>query len=343
MTLKNEMIESLEQLLGEPIAGIEKIGAGGNSRVYRVDTMNGSYAAKFYFQQTAGGRDRLDAEFGSLRFLWDNGIRSVPQPLVADREQQIAVYQYLHGSEIPAERVTEEHIDQLTNLLVSLRKLVAIPEAAILPLAAEASFSVAGIVDNIHARFDLLQGVSGQEPIYQELTQFLADRFAPALGRWENAALTVLGEDAYSTDVPLAARTLSPSDFGFHNALLGEDGRLSFVDFEYFGWDDPVKMISDFMWHPRSTMATTLKDRYAGRLLEAFGDLDGMDLRLQAVFPLFGLKWCMILLNEFRPEKLARRRFANGSTGEIESVLAVQLAKARNTLARVDQGPKQFS
>lgn len=340
---QNEMVESLEQLLGEPIAGIEKIGAGGNSRVYRVDTMKGSVAAKFYFRHTAGGRDRLDAEFGSLHFLWDNNIRSIPQPLVADRERQIAVYQYLPGSEIPAERVTEAHIDQLTDFLASLRKLAALPEAATLPFAAEASFSVADIVDNIHARFDLLQEVSGKEPIHQELTQFLEDRFAPALGRWENAARIVLGEDAYSADIPLAARTLSPSDFGFHNALLGEDGRLSFVDFEYFGWDDPVKMVSDFMWHPRSTMATMLKDRYAGRLMEAFGDLDGMDLRLQAVFPLFGLKWCMILLNEFRPEKLARRRFASGFNGEIETVLAAQLAKAQHTLARVDQGPKQFS
>lgn len=337
------MVESLVQLLGEPIAGIEKIGAGGNSRVYRVDVMSGSFAAKFYFQRAADGRDRLDAEFGSLRFLWDNGIRCIPQPLVADRERQIAVYQYLPGSEIPAEHVTEAHIDQLTEFLASLSALATVPDAAVLPFAAEASFSVAGIVDNIRARFDLLQGVSGEKPIYKDLTQFLHDEFAPALGCWESAARIALGEAAYSTDIPPTARTLSPSDFGFHNALLGDDGSISFLDFEYFGWDDPAKMVSDFLWHPRSTMADALKDRYVNRLMEAFSDLDGLGLRLQAVLPLFGLKWCMILLNEFRPEKLARRRFANGSTDEIEPVLVTQLAKARNTLARVEQGQSRFS
>jgi len=340
---QNEMVESLAQLLGEPIAGIGKIGAGGNSRVYRVDVMGGSFAAKFYFQRTADGRDRLDAEFGSLRFLWDNGIRCIPQPLVADRERQIAIYQYLPGSEIPAEHVIDANIDQLTDFLASLRALAVIPDAALLPLAAEASFSVAGIVDNIRTRFGLLQGVNGEKLIYQDLTQFLHDEFAPALARWESAARIVLGQAAHSADLPLAARTLSPSDFGFHNALLGDDGRLSFLDFEYFGWDDPAKMISDFLWHPRSTMADALKDRYVNRLMETFSDLDGLGLRLQAVLPLFGLKWCMILLNEFRPEKLARRRFANGSTDEIDTVLVTQLAKARNTLARVEQGPKQFS
>ena len=43
----------------------------------------------------------------------------------------------------------------------------------------------------------------------------------------------------------MAQRALSPSDFGLHNALRGQDGQLRFVDFEYFGWDDPVKLVSD--------------------------------------------------------------------------------------------------
>lgn len=340
---QNDMIESLEQLLGEPIAGIEKIGAGGNSRVYRIYATSSSFAAKFYFQRTADGRDRLAAEFNSLRFLWDNNVRCIPQPLLADRKQQIAIYQYLPGSEISAERVTQENIDQLTDFLASLRQLSVVPDAVMLPLAAEAALSAAAVVNNIRARLNLLQAVCGQEPVYQDLTQFLLEQFAPALGRWETEARAMLGEGAYSRDLPAAARTLSPSDFGFHNALLGVDGRLSFLDFEYFGWDDPAKMLSDFLWHPRSTMAENLKDRFAERLMETFGDSEGLDIRLRAVFPLFGLKWCMILLNEFRPENLARRRFANGSTDKIESVLVAQLTKARNTLARVDQGPRRFS
>ena len=44
-------------------------------------------------------------------------------------------------------------------------------------------------------------------------------------------------------------RCLSPSDFGFHNALAqGETVR--FIDFEYAGWDDPAKTVCDFFHHP---------------------------------------------------------------------------------------------
>ena len=43
---------------------------------------------------------------------------------------------------------------------------------------------------------------------------------------------------------------LSPSDFGFHNALVDDDGQVTFLDFEYAGRDDPAKLVSDFFCQP---------------------------------------------------------------------------------------------
>ena len=51
-----------------------------------------------------------------------------------------------------------------------------------------------------------------------------------------------------------AHRALSPSDFGLHNALRTKDGQLRFIDFEYFGWDDPVKLVSDTAIQPGSSL-----------------------------------------------------------------------------------------
>jgi hypothetical protein len=44
-------------------------------------------------------------------------------------------------------------------------------------------------------------------------------------------------------DAPLSARlqVLSLSDFGLHNPLRHPDGKLAFLGFEYFGWDEPAK------------------------------------------------------------------------------------------------------
>jgi hypothetical protein len=42
------------------------------------------------------------------------------------------------------------------------------------------------------------------------------------------------------------ARTVCPSDFGFHDALRTPSGRLISLDFDYFGWDDPARLAAIF-------------------------------------------------------------------------------------------------
>ena len=42
--------------------------------------------------------------------------------------------------------------------------------------------------------------------------------------------------------------------------------------------------------------------------------------RVAAVYPLFGLKWCLILLNEFLPADFLRRQFAAKRRGDRPAV-----------------------
>jgi adenylate kinase len=50
---------------------------------------------------------------------------------------------------------------------------------------------------------------------------------------------------------------------------------------------------------------------------------------------MFGLKWCLILLNEFLPAQLLRRRFAGMSDRDREARQTEQLAKAQSMLSMV--------
>src|SRR5882672_10167941 len=83
--------ELLARLLGEPVSSVERVGRGRNSRVYRVCSRSGDYAAKFYFQKTADGRDRMQVEFDALSFLWGQGVRRIARPVRADAERQVAL------------------------------------------------------------------------------------------------------------------------------------------------------------------------------------------------------------------------------------------------------------
>ena len=93
-----------------------------------------------------------------------------------------------------------------------------------------------------------------------------------------------------AADLPIAQRTLSPSDFGFHNALKRPDGRLAFLDLEYFGWDDPAKTIADFLLHPGMELSLPLRTHFLHRAIESFPTVPGLLLRVRVVYLLFALK-----------------------------------------------------
>ena len=129
---------------------------------------------------------------------------------------------------------------------------------------------------------------------------------------------------------------LSPSDFGFHNSIKLKDGRIQFIDFDYFGWDDPVKLTADFIWHPAMNLNKGLKDRWQKAMLEIFKDDKSFEDRLKAALPLYGLRWALIVLNEFLPEFKDRRKEAGDSElYDIQKARQIQLEKAHRYYDKV--------
>jgi hypothetical protein len=311
-----------QKLLGVSDLSLETIDGGLNSRVYRLTAPSGVYALKTYFRHASDSRARTDTEFQALRFLWDNGESAVPEPIAAAPHDDCAIYEWIDGDRISDP--TEEHVRAATSFLSRLRRLKNRPGADRLRPASEACFSGAALVDCLRRRLaPLLEGAD-----HKQLSVFLRDEFCPNLEKICQRSRTMLAE-GYDRELPPEHRTLSPSDFGFHNALLRREGGVVFLDLEYFGWDDPVKLIADFLIHPGMTVAPDRKCQYAAAMLREFPEtLD----RFDALFPLFGLKWCLILLNEFLPEHLLRRKFAGMSERDRETRQIEQLAKAKNML-----------
>ncbi|HUE76019.1 MAG TPA: hypothetical protein VMP10_04250 [Chloroflexota bacterium] len=326
--------EILAALTGSPVRAVERIGRGGNSKVYRVDCADGrSYAAKFYFQRTMDELDRLDVEFTSLQFLWQNGERSIPQPLALDRARQIAVYEFVPGEPIDSRDVSIKDIEEIVAFAARLKKLSAVPNSDRLPRAAEACFSFEEFDAIIRGRLTRLESVRGETPSHLELRSFLNGELRDALESSVRNVRDRVGRAGWSAQLAPSARTLSPSDFGFHNALRSPDGSLRLLDLEYFGWDDPAKLIADFVLHPGMDLNDEVKAAYVDGLLKAFADDAQLIERLGLLFPLFAIKWCEIILNEFVPDFLERREFAVRGTVDREVVRMRQLAKARKMLS----------
>lgn len=324
----------MARLVGGEPRSLVPIGGGRNSQVFRVEASDGRYyALKAYFRHPGDARDRLGVEFGALCFLWEQGIRCIPEPLARDPQAALGLFEF-----IPGERPllpSREEVDAAFSFLAGLKRLGGSPAAQALPEASEACFSFQALAENIQLRFDRLAATASNLEKQSELAAFLNEALEPA---WRNLlkgcreACRGRGV-SFETVLPLSQRTLSPSDFGFHNALRTERG-LVFLDFEYFGWDDPAKMLADFLLHPGLDLSLDQRQRFAKGLLENLA-VDGLARRTRLAFPLFGVKWCLILLNEFLPGPLDRRAFADHSAQSTTERQVCQLAKARKKLQQL--------
>ncbi len=324
-------------LAGAEVLALEPVTGGGNNRVYGAALADGrKVAAKCYPSQKEDLRDRLGVEFGGLSFLAQQGVGpALPRPLAADREAGVALYEWIEGEAVAAsdpEAREPGDVDRALGLLAKLHELRLAPGAKDIPPGSDPCFSGADLVTGIAGRRERLGEVAGDN---DSLRAFLCGEFDAALEEATQRVIENYGVAGMDFDAPIAEpeRTLSPSDFGFHNARRREDGSLVFLDFEYFGWDDPAKLTADILMHPGMVLSAEEDERFRRGLAEINRKDPAYEKRLSALWPLFGLRWCLILLNEFLPERWFRRLYADGERDR-ETAQARQLEKAEDMLRR---------
>jgi hypothetical protein len=338
--LETGLDATVAALAGAEVLALDPVTGGRNNRVYRAALADGRMvAAKCYPSQKEDPRDRLGVEFGGLSFLAEQGVgQALPRPLATDREAGVALYEWIEGEAVSASDPAARNpgdVDQALVLLAELHRLRLAPGAEDLPPGSDPCFSGADLAAGIAGRRRRLGEVAEDNEL---LRAFLLERFDPALEEAAQRAARSYEAAGMNFDAPVAGtnRTLSPSDFGFHNARRREDGSLVFLDFEYFGWDDPVKMTADILLHPGMVLRADEEAEFRKGLADINREDETYGARLSAMWPLFGLRWCLILLNEFLPERWFRRAYADGGRGR-ETAQARQLDKSGVMLRRVEE------
>lgn len=330
--LPDEIEDVARRLSPHAVRAVSELRRGNNSRVFRVDTSAGSFALKKY--PTSDDRDRLGAERAALHFFQRKGIGRTPRMVSAAADIRFALLTWLDGA--PVEAVTDDDVAQFAAFQVALDEAVDAPARGAVGEASEACLSGRRIVAHITRRFARLDAVKHDVPSFPP---FFEDVLLPALRRHEARARSVydgLGL-AFDDDIPWPMRTLIPSDMGTHNALRAGDGRLCFLDFEYFGWDDPLTSLANFVQHPGMVLSPWQRDAYRAALLRHFGSPHAAE-RLGALLPLYGLRWCAIILGELLPERWRHRLESNPDGRDWGTVCRAQIAKARVVAERYCAG-----
>jgi hypothetical protein len=324
--------------VSEKVRTIEVIHRGGNNQLYRINCLGQSYVLKKYFEHPDDRRDRLEAEYTFLKIAIERAPGETPKPLAKSKPDGVALYEFVEGVPVThASEVTPTHIKQAADFIAKLNRVGSEGVTLDTLPASEACFSIETHIRRVDDRLDELSGVRNTDVSNRDFNVFMGK----LLARWRLIKAHIMKACRYdqlldfTAELAPSARILSPSDFGFHNALIRNDGSAVFLDFEYAGWDDPAKLIGDFF----SQVAIPIDVDYFKVFVEtAFsGREDYITLykRANLLLAVYKIKWCCIVLNVFLAKHLARRKFADSAIN-ITEIKHYQLIKATKILQNAD-------
>lgn len=325
----DEIQEIARTLCAEPVRAVAELRKGNNSRVFQVDTRGGRYALKRY--PAADSRNRLAAEVDALRFFERAGVGRTPRVVAVAPERRFALFTWIDGG--PVDAVADADVAHFAAFQIAVDRAIDPQARTEIGEASEACLSGKRIVSQIERRYASLEAVKHDVP---DFAAFFDGVLAPSLREFEAEAREAyhrLGLD-FSREIAADSRTLIPSDLGAHNALRGEDGKLYFLDFEYFGWDDPVTSVANFVMHPGMQLTEGQERSYRDTLLKHFCEHREAE-RLSALMPLYALRWCAIILGELLPERWRHRLESNADMGSWDRVRRQQIGKAQALIGRV--------
>jgi len=293
-------LETIRRTLGGK-ATILETKLGGNSKVFIVSLNKVSVVAKKYLGNLQRINLSMDREIDALEFLKSKNIKEIPELLLVNKTDHIIVMEYLEGKSPNPDKDSMEAILNFSKLLDEVYRN-------------DDKFNYA--IDGISKSSDLLIQIEDR------LVSLAKDNVGGELIAQAKDSLLRLAN--LNLDSKVWNPTYSVSDLGLHNMVKGQEG-FRFFDLEFFGADSPIKLIGDFLLHPKNNFPNHLCHRFFMELKQFYGVTESA---IVASLPLIALKWFTIVL----PRSLAAENLTSkGSERETFALAQKYLVMSRAT------------
>jgi hypothetical protein len=305
---------------------------GNNQLIKCIDT-KGQYVIKRYSPTSNELSPRGNTEFSALQYMYNNGIKNIPMPVMFDGRS--AIYSFVHGEQISEMGKDEGLIlGRFVAFLSSLKLLSDKSGFEDLNRATDSRSCLADYFSKVEERLLCIRnGLKSLEKISeishfvdQELVPFKEILFKDSLEKIKRCDLDL------EKNFPKEQQMLSPSDMGLHNCLFNKED-VNFIDFEYFGWDDSVKLIADISFHAGFESSNDFKTNLRDQFFKIFKSEAKLKERFDIVSRLIELEWILIVLNVLDPKKLERRKFANPEL-DLTNLLDSRFKKAQTLFSK---------
>jgi hypothetical protein len=312
------------------VKDVHEVLGGGNSKIFKVETRDCELALKIYPDLASDARPRRANEWLALS-LMDEAKMQTPKPFATDKDLNWSLIEWFNGNSADyTDHVRLKQAVDFTRALLEVSRSIRTNTSY--GFATEACLTPIDVEQQILSRLNFFRDIDDSG-----LQKFLEQVLMPKFNNSVKDARRLL-EDGYEIQLSSELWTLSPSDFGLHNSIITSSNDLVFYDFEYFGWDDPVKVTADFCLHPAMRLDLSAQKYWLNEMKSLFAHDFNFELRLRALTPLYVIRWVLIILNEFRSDKLKNRLHAQSTIQiDIQSKQVEQLEKAKSMIENLDR------
>ena len=310
---------------------LSEIIGGKNNRGFKVKNNGLTYFAKFYFHDEQRNKSRIETELNFFNFIKNKKIKNIPNPINFSTDHNIGIFEFIEGKSFTNKnQINEDCVKQAADFFSKINGNVSMNGP--MNNASDAEYSLKGNFSLIENRIEKLKEIKIKHDIDIKAKNLVVE----LSNLWDSEKIKINREFIKNkfNDLDKDQRCISPSDFGFHNALIDENQIVYFLDFEHAGFDDPAKFICDFFLQPKIAVSMKYFDYFTTHSLINFSNKESIIKRSLIMFPLFRVKWVCIFLNEFLENNLKRRIFSK-SLENIEKQKALQLGKAKKLFSEL--------
>ena len=296
--------------LGAKEESLTQLKGGINNRVYRCGGGNTLWVIKGYLAAEEGQRDRMKAEVEFLTYAAEVAPQYVPRLIHVDPEYRCVVIEHIDGTAYTEDEAPSlDDIRSAVDFFRLLNSAGKVEKQHIQLDAAEGFLQLTDHIENVRERLSKMSTdhlpPEARKPAV-ELLHWVQD----AADRVSNLVAESITKGTVANCINPEQRCISPSDFGFHNAIRTKFG-VKFFDFEFAGWDDPAKAASDFVLQPRVPARLQISPLLAALNDDTRGEIH---VRCAALGPVLRLKWVCIMLSVLEPERLDKLLTAHPDT-----------------------------
>jgi hypothetical protein len=291
---------------------LEPLQGGINNQVFRCMAGGRRFVLKGYAAHRTGEYDRFKAEVEFLNYARMVAPGFVPQLLGSDDANRSLVVESLEGKGFQeGTHPSEDDIDCAVNFLRRLNGDLELAKQHVNGSAADGFLRLTEHLRNIEQRASKMR-VKHLPANFRAKADGLIKCVRRELDYLQERTAQLITKGNCEDALDPINRCVSPSDFGFHNAIRTHQG-IKFFDFEFAGWDDPVKAVADFDLQPRVPL--TSRARALSTALPQWSK--GLKERYDVLFPIFKLKWACIILAVLNPDRYAQiTALDDGQTSE---------------------------